>query len=1063
MPDPAPDNATIDAWLAGKLCRDEELALESYFEKHPEELPLASPELPFRELPQGYRDPKLAALIDEIKTQHGSSLPRPGADSWQDILRPAPEDSDLLGLLGDYEILEVIATGGMGIVFKARDPELKRLAAVKALSAELPGNATASARFLREARAAAKMEQENILPIYGVHDDAKTGTPHFAMRYASGGTLQDAIDAGEEFDLDRLKSITRQVAAALQTSHEHGIIHRDIKPANILFDEPDGEKVWVCDFGIARSTEDPTLTYADAVTGTPQYMSPEQAQGEPLDGRSDLFSLGAVMYRCATGQQAFGGATTAAVIQQVTGTSITGLPDGGRNLPDWFERLLANLLAKDPADRPRDAAAVVRAIDDQYSPRPKHRARRNRRLMIAAAAVLTLITSVLVALQIPPIRAAVNRSLAARFDQAFTIQGRIGAYEELSDAIAKAHDGDTINLPGGTAIGIDQLTLPPDKALALVAADPQQRPTLTTKIDGAPGIIASAPLKLSGLDFVVNQSRASDGIVVVRATQATIDDCSFTAQRLASSNQDDIKARTIDLHDGASVAVSHCHFDLQNTNAFTVFDQRPPNGSAPDPTTIDIRDSDITAFYAINLQKFASDAAEIHIETTASSFHGESFLKQNSAAFTPWTRCKVSGSEFTIARALCWFVGQDAALIRKKIRWNGTDNKFPNSRALLRVAPTSAHASTTSLRPVSEYSSKIDLLAKVLPAKPAGHIEIAETGKRFFSLAEAVAAAPDNATLTISGTIITDGEILTRQGQSLHLRPGPSPNDAIPTIETVDSKAHALFIIGASTVRGIRFSRQETDHHSLPLLGIKSDGGDVQVENCIFQTTPADGAAAGGRGLSLTDVGKALVRNCVFMTPEGTSLAVNFVNKDSLPGSVVVEDCILAGRTAVASTSRVPNTSTNLNIKRCVIACDRLLGNPPLFPLQEFHIQTSDCLIDTTESLLHLPGASRDRIRRNLSWLSERNIYRKGVHVLLAPTGKESSARQPISCASFSELSNFVPTVMDIEPRFSIPFDRSRFRRPITPQMLLQAVMPGISSPALSALEKFATTPASAE
>ncbi|MEZ5300426.1 MAG: serine/threonine-protein kinase [Verrucomicrobiales bacterium] len=149
-------------------------------------------------------------------------------------------------------------------------------------------------RFLREACAAARLHHPNILPIYTV--DEAGGCPFFTMPFATGGTLQDALDRGEAPAPERLRQIAAAVAAALGEAHASGIIHRDIKPANILFDAADPAKVWVCDFGIAQRTgaETAPQTPGAAVAGTPHYMSPEQARGEPLDGRSDLFSLGAV-------------------------------------------------------------------------------------------------------------------------------------------------------------------------------------------------------------------------------------------------------------------------------------------------------------------------------------------------------------------------------------------------------------------------------------------------------------------------------------------------------------------------------------------------------------------------------------------------------------------------------------------------------------------------------------------------------------------------------------------------------------------------------------------------
>lgn len=391
MPQAEPDSDAIEAWLEGTLAQEEVAAIDAYFEANPDALPGASEEEDFAEMAdyEPETGASLNALVERMKTNPGleSQWTAPSSDTeWQELLEPGP----MLGILGPYEVEELIATGGMGILFKARDPKLARTVALKVLSPQLATNATARERFLREARAAAKLEHENILPIYAVHDGA---VPYFSMRYADGGTLEELIKKSGTLDLGRLKSVGRQVSSALEAAHEGGVIHRDIKPANILL-EAGGELCWVCDFGIARSVEDPSLTYAGNIAGTPHHMSPEQAEGKALDGRSDLFSLGTVLYRAATGQHAFTGDTTVSVLKSVAGDQPKPANEINAELPEWFEHLLATLLAKDPGNRPPDATAVIKALDAESAPPPPKPRRPAAIAWVGLAALIALLAVV---------------------------------------------------------------------------------------------------------------------------------------------------------------------------------------------------------------------------------------------------------------------------------------------------------------------------------------------------------------------------------------------------------------------------------------------------------------------------------------------------------------------------------------------------------------------------------------------------------------------------------------------------------------------------------------------
>jgi formylglycine-generating enzyme required for sulfatase activity/serine/threonine protein kinase len=232
-----------------------------------------------------------------------------------------PQQADEIGRLGAYRILKVLGQGGMGVVFQAHDPKLKRLCAIKAMRPEVASRAGMKDRFLREAQAAAALESDYVVPIYQVDED--NGAPYIAMPFLKGMSLEDWLQTRQREKPDsKLKpqvilKLARDIARGLAEAHAAGLIHRDIKPANIWLDSKVSGRARILDFGLARLTEgtgDQHLTQSGMVLGTPAYMAPEQAEGEKLDGRADLFSLGVIVYRLCTGELPFKGNSTLATL-----------------------------------------------------------------------------------------------------------------------------------------------------------------------------------------------------------------------------------------------------------------------------------------------------------------------------------------------------------------------------------------------------------------------------------------------------------------------------------------------------------------------------------------------------------------------------------------------------------------------------------------------------------------------------------------------------------------------------------------------------------------------------
>ncbi len=273
-----------------------------------------------------------------------------------------PEDGSHLGSLANFNILRVIGRGGMGVVLHGVDTCLERDVAIKVLDPELSKDEFAAERFCREARTAASINHENVVAVYQVEHDEEKDIPFIVMDLISGESLEKRLEREGRLSLGEIVSIGMQTAAGLAAAHEKGLIHRDIKPGNILL-ERSGRRVKLTDFGLARAADDSRLTRTGLVAGTPLYMSPEQANGEELDARSDLFSLGVVLYELAAGEPPFNGKTPLAVLKGVTEGKQVPLQERNPEMPEWFVHIVDRLLAKKPADRFQSAREVADELE----------------------------------------------------------------------------------------------------------------------------------------------------------------------------------------------------------------------------------------------------------------------------------------------------------------------------------------------------------------------------------------------------------------------------------------------------------------------------------------------------------------------------------------------------------------------------------------------------------------------------------------------------------------------------------------------------------------------------
>lgn len=227
----------------------------------------------------------------------------------------------------------MIGCGGMGIVLKAYDAALNRYSAIKVLATHYASSTAARQRFARESRATAAVIHDNVIAIHGVSE--YNGLPYLVMPYVKGESLQKRINRTGRMTVEEILRISIQTARGLAAAHNQGLVHRDIKPGNILL-PLDIERVMITDFGLARAADDASLTRSGLIAGTPQYMSPEQARGDGLDSRSDLFSLGSVMYAICTGEPPFQAETPYGVLRKITDSVARPVREINPDVPHWL-------------------------------------------------------------------------------------------------------------------------------------------------------------------------------------------------------------------------------------------------------------------------------------------------------------------------------------------------------------------------------------------------------------------------------------------------------------------------------------------------------------------------------------------------------------------------------------------------------------------------------------------------------------------------------------------------------------------------------------------------------
>jgi eukaryotic-like serine/threonine-protein kinase len=258
----------------------------------------------------------------------------------------------------------MVGEGGMGAVYQARQAAMNRMVALKMIRPEVVTKPDAVARFHKEMMVTARIEHPNTIRVYDFGED--DGQLYLAMEFLAGTTLRHVLEVAVRLDIKRIVRIGKQVANALGAIHEHGIVHRDLKPDNVMLLESYGEHdfVKVLDFGIAKSLdEEVQLTATGKPIGSPAYMAPEQAMGRAVDHRTDLYSLGVMLYRMASGRLPFDAPTMASMLIAHALEAPTPLLTLAPDLPAGLAALIMRLLEKDPGARPASAAEVATRLD----------------------------------------------------------------------------------------------------------------------------------------------------------------------------------------------------------------------------------------------------------------------------------------------------------------------------------------------------------------------------------------------------------------------------------------------------------------------------------------------------------------------------------------------------------------------------------------------------------------------------------------------------------------------------------------------------------------------------
>ena len=665
-----PIPAQLEAFVEGTLDESTALQIEALID---------SGEISSHELDECLaRSPAARALRRHVQTDPDElSLP-PGllskvTESFHGLVTiPTPSESPSEfpagHQLGPYVLRGVNGRGGMSTVYRAFDPELEREVAVKVLSPALADLADARERFLREARAAACVhhDHDHVLPIHAVSSNASP--PWLAMPLVDGMTLEQRLElSGGSLPAEEVRSIAMEVAAGLAAAHEAGIVHRDIKPGNILIEETTGRAL-VADFGLACTSVAKRLTSPDALAGTPQFMSPEQVQGKPVSFRSDLFSLGGLLFLMLSGRPPFAGDSAPAVLQAITNGHAPSLREAHPETPRWLAALVDRLLERSPDRRPSSAHEVVRLLDERRAPGGPSRRQRRRRLVAFVAGLFLLAVGTFVGLELSGRTSVVNRLLAQSNQHPCFIRGQWGTFLNLSEALAAAPEHGRIEILARSSLNSPTLHIEKPVTIASALGEP-----VTIRHESPKGslfhISASTNLENVGLLQTPRDVR-QEPLVSVDDSILRLSHChlSYTKRGLSSWRQ----RKGVGLIRLTGRARVEIDASLLYTMHGAAVVARSSDG--PNEFHITVHDSAIYAcFLLANLLR--PDSAPVTLDIRNSTYAGSDLVHQPKGGQLPSLR--IVGSHNVIeAQALVMAGGDPSGEFAKSIDWSMNHNLY---------------------------------------------------------------------------------------------------------------------------------------------------------------------------------------------------------------------------------------------------------------------------------------------------------------------------------------------------------------------------------------------------
>ncbi len=465
----------------------------------------------------------LAEVIDSLKsiptdvgislsTDHGGKADRTLFDAGQLFERTESgtqneHDETVIGRLGKFEILEKIGEGGSGVVYRARDTDLNRIVAIKFVPQTLTGDPQILERFTRESRAAAAVHHENIVTIYSV--DQLERVPFLVQQFVEGKSLQQVLDEKTPISSRQVLEWIRQTASGLKAAHASGLVHRDIKPSNLLIEQATGT-IKISDFGLAQLQSDSSLTKSGVLAATPQYMSPEQAQLGEVDARSDLFSLGTVLYACLCGQSPFKSESIYGVIKNVCDLPTPELAKSNETTHHEFQKLLERLHQKNPSQRFQSADELLSAIQRIQNGNSQVSSPKSNWLqpvIIGGAILATALVIILTFFSIPNL---LNSTLdpiahsekANKVNEVFRIGNQ--PYSSLESAIDSAKANETITIRTNGTVYLEPQVIDVPLSIKSAAGFKPTISSTASKEDarGTPLLTSKADLRLEGLVLI---------------------------------------------------------------------------------------------------------------------------------------------------------------------------------------------------------------------------------------------------------------------------------------------------------------------------------------------------------------------------------------------------------------------------------------------------------------------------------------------------------------------------------------------------------------------------------